>query len=669
MSDLKTAKQRLDALKKQLAEYSYQYWILDSPEVDDAIYDGLMNELKKIETEYPELITADSLTQRVSGQAVAAFRSVPHMQRMLSLNDVFSDDEVYAWITRISKLNSKVSSADFWADVKMDGLACALYYQDGELDVAVTRGDGTIGEDVTHNIRTISSIPLRIRGNELSTGRVGVRGEIIMHRSELERINNERKAKGLALYANPRNLAAGTIRQLDPKLTAQRKLYFRAFDIFSDSRKFSTNAEVYNLLKEAGFKTNSQAKRYETIEKVLDFAHAWEKDRGSLAFDTDGLVIKLNDRMLYSDLGVVGKNPRGAVAYKYPAEQTTTKVKDIFISIGRTGAATPVAMLDAVVVSGSTVQMATLHNAGEIARKDIRVGDTVVIQKAGDIIPEVVEPLVKLRNGSEKPFHMPKNCPECDTELVKLKADEAIWRCPNIACPARSQKHIEHFASKGALDIEGLGEKNVLALLESKLIYDQADIYSLTAEQLLTLDRFAEVSANKLVNSIQSKKKPELPKFLFGLGIRHIGIQTAIDLAHHFHSLDAIGQANIDQLADIDGVGEVVAEATVAWFSEPSNQKLLQKFKDHGVWPQDAKQSNGPLKDLRFVITGSLESMGRDLAAEKVRALGGVFQSSLGKDTDYLVVGSNVGANKLKKAESFGTKQLDEAAFLKIIEN
>lgn len=666
MTDTKI-EQRVIQLKELLTEYAYQYYVLDKPSVDDAVYDGLINELKKIEHNHPELITADSPTQRVGGHAIPAFRSFPHMQRMLSLNDVFSDEEVYAWIKRISKLNGQVATAEFWSDIKMDGLACAIYYQNGILDVALTRGDGTIGEDVTHNIRTISSIPLRIRGKDLSVGRVGVRGEIIMHRSELLRINKDRKAKGLAEYANPRNLAAGTIRQLDFKLTAQRKLYFRAFDIFSDSRKFTTNAEVYRLLNEAGFKTNVQARQYDTIEKVLDFAHAWEKDRDSLAFDTDGLVIKLNDRNLYSELGVVGKNPRGAVAYKYPAEQTTTKVKDIFISIGRTGAATPVAMLDAVVVSGSTVQMATLHNQGEIKRKDIRIGDTVVIQKAGDIIPEVVEPLIKLRNGSEKPYEMPTHCPECNTRLVKLKADEAIWRCPNISCPARSQKHIEHFASKGALDIEGLGEKNVLSLLDAKLINDQADIYSLNVDQLLTLERFADISANKLIKAIQSKKNPPLAKFLFGLGIRHIGVQTAIDLSNKFRSLEAISQASIDQLAAIDGVGEVVAEATVAWFSDPANQRLLSKFKSLGVWPQETKRNDGPLKDVKFVITGSLESMGRELAAEKVRSLGGVFQSSLGKDTDYLVVGLNVGASKLKKAKSLGTKQLDEAAFLKMI--
>lgn len=664
-----SAKHRAMALKNLLAEYAYDYYVLDAPQVEDAVYDGLMNELKIIETDHPELITPDSPTQRVGGQPIKAFKSMPHMQRMLSLSDVFSDEEVHAWVARITKLNHKVAETQYWADIKMDGLACAIYYQDGILDVALTRGDGTIGEDVTHNIRTIKSIPLRLRGSELSRGRVGVRGEIIMHRSELTRINEERAKKGLPKYANPRNLAAGTIRQLDPQLTAQRKLYFRAFDIFSDTHKFSTNAQVYKILKNTGFKTNAQAKQYESIDEVLTFAHQWEQERTKLAFETDGLVVKVNDRNLYADLGVVGKNPRGAVAYKYPAEQTTTRVKDIFISIGRTGAATPVAMLDPVVVSGSTVQMATLHNEGEIARKDIRVGDTVIIQKAGDIIPEVVEPLIHLRNGAEKVFIMPKNCPECNTTLVKAKVDEAIWRCPNIACPARSQKHIEHFASKGALDIEGLGEKNVHALLQAQLISDQADIYGLSEEQLLTLERFATVSAHKLICAIQSKKKPPLARFIFGLGIRHVGIQTAIDLSKHFRTLEKIKTASIDELADVDGVGTIVAEATVAWFSDPANKKLLEKFKSYGVWPEPVKSTQGPLQNIKFVITGSLESMGRDIAAEKVRALGGVFQSSLGKDTDYLVVGSNVGASKLKKADSYGTKKLDESTFIHMLQD
>lgn len=401
----------------------------------------------------------------------------------------------------------------------------------------------------------------------------------------------------------------------------------------------------------------------------MRFAQEWETKREKLPFNTDGLVVKVNDRQLYRRLGVVGKAPRGAVAIKYAAEQGTTKVKDIFISIGRTGAATPVAMLEAVVIAGSTVQMATLHNEGEIARKDIRVGDTVIVHKAGDIIPEVVEPLVKLREGSEKPFKMPAHCPECNTKLVKLKAEDAAWRCPNEACPSRAWKRIEHFASKAALDIEGLGEKNVIALMNAGFVKDQADIYTLKAKDLLRLERFAEVSANKLVIAIQAKKQPPLGRFIYGLGIRHIGAQTAIDLANHFRTLETLEEATIEELSGIEGVGEVVAESVVEWFGEPRNHQLLRKFKKHGVWPEAVKHVGGPLNGQSFVVTGTLESMGREQAGERIRALGGTFQSSVGKDTDYLVVGANVGASKLAKAAKLGTKQLTEPEFLAIVQN
>jgi DNA ligase (NAD+) len=377
--------------------------------------------------------------------------------------------------------------------------------------------------------------------------------------------------------------------------------------------------------------------------------------------------VKVNDRAMYRRLGVVGKAPRGAVAIKYAAEQAATKVKDIFISIGRTGTATPVAMLEPVVIAGSTVQMATLHNEGEVARKDIRVGDTVIVHKAGDIIPEVIEPLVKLRDGSEKKFRMPKKCPECDTKLVKLKAEDAAWRCPNESCPSRSWKRVEHYASKAALDIEGLGEKNVIALLDAGLINDQADIYTLHEEDVRKLDRFAEVSARKLVSAIRSKKHPPLARFLYGLGIRHIGTQTAIDLADHFRSIEALSEATIEELSAVEGIGEVVAESVAEWFSEPQGRELLEKFKKNGVWPEPVKRVGGRLSGKSFVVTGTLESMGREQAAERIRALGGTFQSSVGKDTDYLVVGANVGASKLAKAAKLGTKQLDEAAFLKLL--
>lgn len=669
MSDVKA---RLDKLKQQIAEYDYQYYVLDQPTVSDAVWDGLFAELKKIEAEHPELITPDSPTQRVRGEVSKGFTSVPHKYRMLSLNDVFDEAEVEAWAKRISKLLPETTKLSFFGDVKKDGLACALIYQDGVLQQGLTRGDGFVGEDVTANVRTISSIPLRLRSNKKSehflNGRTEVRGEIVMFKKDFESLNKQRQADGLPLFANPRNTAAGTIRQLDSKLVAARRLRFLAYDIIrEDPADIPTNHYAYQTMKELGFGGGEYTTQLKTIKDIHNYALKWESKRNDLPYNIDGLVIKVDDRKIYAELGVVGKNPRGAIAYKYPAEQATTKVKDIFISIGRTGAATPVAMLEAVVVAGSTVQMATLHNEGEIKRKDIRIGDTVVVRKAGDVIPEVVEPLTKLRDGSEKPFVMPTNCPECNTKLVKQKADEAVWRCPNINCPSRLHNHIGHFASKGALDIEGMGEKNVLALLDAKLIKDTADIYALTKEQLLTLDRFAEISASKLIAAIQEKKRPSLARFVFGLGIRHVGTQTAIDLANHFHTLEKIGQATIEELSNVEGVGEVVGESLVAWFEDPLNQKLLAKFEKNGVKPQPVKQVGGPLLGKNFVVTGSLDTMSRDEAAEKIRALGGTFQSSVGKETDYLVVGGNVGASKLAKAAKLGTKQISEEDLLKLL--
>jgi DNA ligase (NAD+) len=561
---------------------------------------------------------------------------------------------------------------EYFVDIKMDGLAAAQVYQDGVLQRGITRGDGFVGEDVTANVRTIDSVPLRLRHSRESAGflqgRTEVRGEIVMYKADFAKLNEGRAKQGKPLFANPRNTAAGTIRQLDPKLVVGRPLHFRAYDLLRDvAAEVPTNLSAYQTLSSLGFLVNRQAPVFKTIDQVIDYAHEWETKRQQLPFNTDGLVIKVNDRQLYRRLGVVGKAPRGAVAYKYAAEQATTKVKDIFVSIGRTGTATPVAMLEPVVVAGSTVQMATLHNESEVHRKDIRIGDTVIVHKAGDVIPEVVEPLVKLRNGSEKPFVMPTHCPECNTKLVKYKAEDAAWRCPNEHCPSRAWKRIEHFASKEALDIEGLGEKNVIALLNAGLIKDIADIYTLKVEDVLNLDRFAEVSANKLVAAIQAKKNPPLHRFVYGLGIRHVGIQTAIDLSNHFRELDKLAAATIDELAEIEGIGEVVAEAVVEWFSEPRNQKLLQKFEKLGVRPEPVKQIGGKLSGKKFVVTGALESMGREEAAEKIRSLGGTFQSSVGQDTDYLVVGANVGAAKLAKANKLGIKQLNEAEFLKLL--
>ena len=663
---------RAAKLRELINEYRYNYHVLDKSIMSEAAADSLKHELSQIETAHPELITPDSPTQRVAGQPLPQFKKIQHSGRMLSLNDVFNQEELEAWVARIQRLSGE-TDIDYCVDLKMDGLACALVYEDGALTQGITRGDGFVGEDVTMNVRTIDSIPLRLRqanGYEnFLNGRTEIRGEIIMYKKAFEKLNHEQEKKGLPKFANPRNTAAGTIRQLDPKLVAARPLQFHAYDLLrQDASETPTNDYIYKAIRELGLIANPQAVTAKSVKQVEDFAKKWEEKRKDLPFNTDGLVVKVNDRRLQARLGVVGKAPRGAVAYKYPAEQATTTVNDIFVSIGRTGSATPVAMLEPVVVAGSTVQMATLHNEGEVHRKDIRIGDTVIVQKAGDVIPEVVEPLVKLRNGSEKKFKMPTHCPDCGTKLVKAKAEEAVWRCPNNACPSRSWKQIQHYASRDAVDIEGLGEKNVIALLQARLIKDAADIYTITENDLLKLDRFAEISAKKLVKAIQDKKGPPLARFIYGLGIRHIGTQTAIDLAAHFKTLDKLSKATIDGLSDVEGIGDVVAEAVVEWFEEPNNKNLLEKFEKLGVHPEPAKEITGPLTGKSFVVTGSLDSMSREEAAERIRALGGTFQSSVGNETDYLVVGANVGASKLAKAAKLGTKQIDEAEFLKLID-
>lgn len=666
------AAERISKLRQLINDYRYHYHVLDESTMSEAAADSLKHELSELETAYPELITTDSPTQRVAGQPLPGFTQQTHSSRMLSLNDVFNETELRAWQDRVIKLAPQ-EKLNFFADIKMDGLACALVYHDGLLVRGITRGDGFVGEDVTSNIRTIESIPLTLHATKgyehLLQGRTEIRGEIVMYKAEFTALNVARAKAGKPLFANPRNTAAGTIRQLDPKLVASRPLHFRGYDLRRETPgEVPSHDYAYKAMRAMGFLANTQATVFTTIGEVLEFANLWDQKRHDLEFNTDGLVVKVNDRALYDRLGVVGKAPRAAVAYKYAAEQATTKVKDIFISIGRTGSATPVAMLEPVVVAGSTVQMATLHNESEVLRKDIRVGDTVIIHKAGDIIPEVVEPLTTLRDGSEKRFVMPVHCPECNTKLVKLKAADAAWRCPNEACPSRAWKRIEHFASKAALDIEGLGEKNVIALLNAGLVNDTADIYALTKEVVLTLDRFAEISASKLVSAIQAKKTPSLTRFVYGLGIRHVGTQTAIDLANQFKTLEAVSIATIEELAAIEGIGETVAESIVEYFSEPRTQTLLEKFKNHAVWPTAVKQVGGTLSGLNFVVTGSLQTMSRDAAAEQIRALGGTFRSSVGKDTDYLVIGANVGASKLAKADKMGTKQISEQDMLKMLE-
>lgn len=662
---------RIQKLRDLINEYRYEYHVHNNSIMSESAADGLKHELSELEGQYPDLITPDSPTQRVAGEPLPQFVSMEHKTRMLSLNDVFNQEELQAWEDRVNKLTN--APLEYFVDTKMDGLACSLVYQDGVLVSGVTRGNGTVGEDVTQNVKTIESIPLRLRNTpqtqKFLQGRTEARGEIVMYKDAFAKLNAARQKQGLPLFANPRNLAAGTVRQLDPKLVAARPLQFVAWELIRDDpADIPTYQFAYDMLRELGLHANKHAKVLPTIKEVMKFAGFWQERRHKLPFNTDGLVVKVNDRQTFAFLGVVGKAPRGAVAYKYPAEQATTKVKDIFVSIGRTGAATPVAVLEPVVVAGSTVQMATLHNEGEVHRKDIRVGDTVIVHKAGDIIPEVVESLKSLRTGKEPVFEMPKKCPECGTELVKLKADEAVWRCPNIHCPARVHNMIGHFASKAALDIDGLGEKNVLALLDAKLIKDAADLYMLTKEQLLNLDRFADISASKLIASIQGKKHPPLARFIYALGIRQVGAQTAVDLANHFGSLEKLEQATVDELQQVEGIGEVVAESVVTWFATEANQQLLAKFTNAGVEPQNVVRTGGPLDGKNFVVSGTLESMEREEAAEKIRSLGGTFQSSVGKTTDYLVLGENPGASKQTKAEKLGTTILDEAGFIKLLQ-
>jgi DNA ligase (NAD+) len=663
---------RINELRELINRYSYEYHANDAPSVDDAVYDSLFGELKKLEIDNPELVTADSPTQRVGNELKDGFKKVAHSSRMLSLNDVFDVSEVEAWVVRMDKLLPG-RKHEFFADIKMDGLACALVYQDGILVQAVTRGDSFVGEEVTNNVRTIKNVPLRLRQEKgfenFLVGRTEVRGEIVMLKKEFVALNEKRKKADEPEFANPRNLAAGTIRQLDPRLVAARPLHFRAYDLLrDDATDVPTNMFAYEALSAIGLTRNQQASVFTSVSDVMRFVHEWDKKRNDLQFNTDGLVIKVNDRAQFRELGVVGKQPRAAVAYKYAAEQATTIVKDIVISIGRTGAATPVAVFDPVVVAGTTVQHASLHNADEIERKDIRIGDTVIIFKAGDIIPQVESVVTELRPKKTTKFDYQKalaqQYPELEFERVGA---DVVYRVKGASGDLLLKRGLEYYASKGALDIDTLGEKNVVALIDAGLVKDLADIYTLTVEDLLKLDRFADISARKLVNAIQDKKTPPLEKFILGLGIRHVGAQTAIDLANTFNSIDAIKNVTIESLENVDGIGKVVAESIVAWFADPDNLALLQKFEKVGVQPQYEKKS-GTLSGIGFVVTGTLESMSRDAAADRIRALGGTFQTSVAKDTTYLVAGGKVGASKLKKAEAYGTKIINEADLLKLLE-
>jgi DNA ligase (NAD+) len=672
--NIQDAKDRISKLRTLINDYRYHYHVLDESTMSEAAADSLKHELSQLEDQFPSLVTPDSPTQRVAGVALDKFVKVAHKFPMISLNDVFDRIEVEAWIVRTEKL-APGRVPEYFCDIKMDGLACSLIYENGVLTTAVTRGDAKVGEDVTMNIKTIENVPLKLRAStkhpEFLKGRTEIRGEVVMYKKDFDELNIQRLAEQKPEFMNPRNLAAGTIRQLDPKLVAERPLHFHAYDILREnSSEVPTNSAAYDFIRDLGVSANTQATMFDSIDKVMHFVEEWEEKRHGLKFNTDGLVIKLNDRKLYADLGVVGKTPRGAVAYKYAAEEATTIVKDIVISIGRTGAATPVAVFDPVALAGTTIKHASLHNADEIKRKDIRIGDTVVIYKAGDIIPQVERVLLELRPNDAKTFiyhkELARQFPDLEFERPE---GEVVYRVKGATGPLLLTKSLEHYASRGALDIDGMGEKNAAALVDGGIIKDLASLYEITKEQLLDLDRFAEISASKLIAAISAKKNTTLARFVYGLGIRHVGTQTAVDLANHFRRLDSLGNATLAQLRSVDGVGDIVADSIVLWFDEDENKELLSRFRKLGVWPLDVERIGGPLSSKSFVITGTLTSMGRQQAAEKIRALGGTFQSSVSKGTSYLVMGLNAGESKAVKARKLGTEVIDEQALQKLIDN
>jgi DNA ligase (NAD+) len=669
-------KERVEKLRKLINEYRYHYHVLDESIMSESAADSLKHELSQLEEQYPELITSDSPTQRVAGVALDKFAKVEHQYPMISLNDVFDRTEIQNWLTRIEKLEPKLfaepDAKEYFVDIKMDGLACSLIYIDGKYSQAVTRGNGRIGEDVTANVRTILSIPVELRSvdgyDTFLTGRSEIRGEIVILKKDFNNLNKEQELAGKPIYANPRNLAAGTIRQLDPEQVATRPLIFRAYDLIRENpSEVPTNSYAYDVLRAIGLAANNQASVFTNLSDVMKYVDKWDEKRHELPFNTDGLVIKINNRELFAKLGVVGKAPRGAVAFKYPAEEATTIVKDIVIGIGRTGAATPVAVFNPVQVAGTTVQHASLHNADEISRLDIRIGDTVTIFKAGDIIPQVQNVIKDLRPSNSKPFDFEAALKHQYPELQFERPDgEAVYRIKGASSDYILKRSVEYYASRGALDIDTLGEKNVVALVEAGLVHDLADIYKITVEDLLKLDRFADISAQKLVSAIADKKTPPLEKFILALGIRHVGTQTAIDLANKFGDLKLLQSATLEELQQVDGVGVVVAESIVAWFADPDNEALLDKFEGLGVIPVYERKT-GKLDGQSFVITGTLNSMSRDEAADKIRLLGGVFQSSVGKDTKYLIAGGEVGGSKLKKANEYGTKIINEEDFLDLL--
>ncbi len=661
--DKESAKKRIDALKKEIEKHRYLYHVLDRQEISDAALDSLKHELKTLEDAYPEFLAPDSPTQRVGGEPLKKFAQLPHARPMLSLEDVFSPEEFGAWFSRQTK-TLKEGETGLFCELKVDGLAIELIYEDGALVGASTRGDGRIGEDVTLNVKTIESVPLKLRGE--SKGRLTVRGEAYIDKKDFDVLNKRQKKEGLPLFANPRNIAAGSIRQLDPRVAASRKLKFMAYDIIEDDG-FGKHSEEHEALARYGFRTSEMKRECADVAEAVSFWEEVGKKRESLPYWIDGVVAAVNGNAAFRRLGVVGKTPRGAVAFKFPAEEAATLVQKILVQVGRTGKLTPVAALNPVMVAGTTVSRATLHNLSEIEKKDVREGDTVVIRKAGDIIPEVVRTLKDMRPKGAKKFAMPKKCPICAAPVAE-KGDGKLHYCTNKNCAAKQAEGLKHFVSRAAADIVGIGEKLAEKLLETALIADAADLYALGKEDIADLERYAEKSAENVIASIHARRKLPLARFLFALGIDHVGTVTAADLADRFGTLEGVLKATKEELMAVEGVGEIVADSITAYASDPKKKALLEKFRKNGVTVERAAVRRGPLSGKTLVVTGTLEGMSREEAHALIRELGGKVSDTVGKGTDILVAGAEPGS-KLEKARALGKRVIGKEELAALVKN
>ena len=678
MSDLTDIQNKIDELKKQLNYHINRYYVLDSPEISDAEYDGMMQQLRKLEAEYPQFLTPDSPSQRVGAAPVEALGIVEHPLPLLSLGNAFITEDLYAWHARTLKLLG-VSQFDMVCEHKMDGLAIALTYVNGQFVRAATRGDGYRGEDITQNLRTIHSIPLSVSKDAPS--RFEVRGEVYMPKAGFHKLNKERENEGQPLFANPRNAAAGSVRQLDPRITAKRNLDIYIYMLgYAEGKPMpATHWETMEYLKSLGFRINPANKRVKLIEEAEAYYQMWTEKRESLPYEADGVVVKADLMEYHMSLGDVGREPRWAIAYKFPAIQGTTQLKEIGISVGRTGTLNPVAILEPVQIGGVTIERAALHNEDDIRRKDIREGDWVYIQRAGDVIPEILGPIISKRTGKEKEFSLLDKiysqekgrpaCPVCGGEVVRPEG-EVMYYCSNAACPAQVQARIEFFVSRGAMDIRGMGEKFIALLLKEGLVKGAADLFDLKdkREQIVQLEKKGEKSADNIIKSIEKSKTANLPRLLNALGIRHVGEETANLLAERFKDFDDLGNASREKLMTVPSIGPKIADSIVAFFHEEENKKFLEKLRTAGVWPQQELAQEGlPLSGKEFVITGTLRAFSREEAHSRIKALGGTVKDNVTKNTTYLVTGADPGENKLIRARALGTEQINEEKLLAIL--